>query len=139
MSRAIINEPERVILVGEWVGDVIHDVMWSETEHIDEFEAQFEIVSGHHLADPRESFYQGVEFMALIRRRSDGRLFGYPYWSPIAKHAEADEVEPNGDEHGFEATFNDDYTEYVDGPFWVWLPVETFVITGYQIREEDAS
>lgn len=131
----IINEPDRVVLVGEWATEVIYDVTYSGTENIGAFEADFEIVSGHHLADPGESFYQGVLFMALIRRRADGRLFGYPYWKPIAKHAEVEDEGPNGDEHGFEATFNEDYTEYVTGPFYVWLPVEPFTITGYQIDQ----
>lgn len=132
-KQAIISEPDRVILRGEWGGEVIYDVLWSDTENIAEFEAAFEIVPGYHMADPNESFYQGIEFMALVRRKADGRLFGYPYWKPVAKHAEAPDAEPNGDDHGFESTWNADYTEYVDGPYWVWLPVETFTITGYQI------
>lgn len=131
---ALIVEPDRVIMRGDWGSEVIYDVTWSETENIADFEAAFEIVSGHHMADPKESFYQGVEFMALIRRKADGRLFGYPYWKPVAKHAEAEDVGPNGEDHGFEATFNEDYTEYVDGPYWVWLPVEPFTITGYRIE-----
>lgn len=131
----IVNELDRVIMCGEdWVKELIHDVAWSETRNIELFETDFEVVSGHHMADPKESFYQGVEFMSLIRRKSDGRLFGYPRWEPVAKHAEAPDVEPNGDDHGLESTWNDDYTDYVTGPFWVWLPVEPFTITGYRIR-----
>ena len=136
MSEPIVNEPDRVIMNGEWAGEVIYDVTYSGTPHIEEFEAEFEIVPGYHMADPAESFYQGVEFMALIRRRSDGRLFGYPYWKPVAKYAECDDVGPNGDDHDLEPTWTDDtYEEYADGPFYVWLPVEPFTITGYAIAK----
>lgn len=133
---AIINEPDRVVLVGEWGSEVIYDVTYSGTENISEFLADFEIVSGDYMADPDEDFYQGVLFMSLIRRRSDDRLFGYPVWKMVAKYNDADEAQPNGDEHGFETEYEDDSYEVISrGPFWVWLPVEPFVITGYQIKD----
>jgi hypothetical protein len=131
-SVAILNETDRVILVGEeWPKEVIYDVTWSETDHLEEFNALFEIVPGDHQAGT--DYYQGLDFMALIRRKSDGRLFGYPYWKPLAKHADEPDVEPNGGDHGFEPEFNADYTEYTFGPHWVFLPVEPFTITGYRV------
>lgn len=138
-TKTIINEPDRVVMEGEWATEIIYDCAGSFTDNYDAFKADFEIVSGDYMADPKESFYQGVEFMALIRRKADGRLFGYQYWKPVAKYSETDDVEPNGDDHGYEATFTDDYEDYVTGPFYVWRPVETFTITGYQFAKEQGA
>lgn len=128
---SIINETDRVVMEGEWADEIILDVAYSGTEHIDEFNELFEIVSGDHQAGT--DYYQGMDFMGLIRRKSDGRLFGYPYWSSPGNDGVETQLDPNGDDHGFESTYNDDYSENLTGPFWVWLPVEPFTITGYRI------
>ncbi|WP_332645066.1 hypothetical protein [Aeromicrobium sp.] len=134
-SDALIIEPDRVIMRGEWATEIIFDVAYSETENIKEFQSRFEIVKGDHLADPNESFYQGVEFMALIKRKSDERLFGYPYWRPIAKYADSDDPADNGEENGIEYEWDDETDEIKGGAAWVWLPVEPFTVTGYKIAD----
>lgn len=126
MSDAIINEPDRVVLVGEWGLEIIYYVTYSGTENLAEFLSEFEIVTGNFMADPGEDFYQGVLFMSLIRRLSDGKLFGYERWENVAKYNDADEAQPNGDEHGFESES--------ETPYWVWLPVKPFTITGYEFQ-----
>lgn len=133
MSDAIINEPDRVVLVGEWGSEIIYDVTYSGTENLSEFLSEFEIVKGDFMADPDEDFYQGVLFMSLIRRLSDGKLFGFPVWKMVAKYNDADEAQPNGEEHGFESEW-DENDEYVKGPYWVWRPVKPFTITGYEFQ-----
>lgn len=133
MSNAIINEPDRVVLVGEWGSEVVYGVMYSGTENKAEFDELFEIPawSRNVLGDPNEDFYQGMTFMSLIMRKSDGKLFGYKRWENVAKYNDY-EVEPNGDEHGFESTFDEDNDwAYLRGPYWVWLPVMPFMVTGY--------
>jgi hypothetical protein len=131
----IVDEEHRVILRGELATDVIHDVMWSQTEHRAEFEQMYEIVSGHHLGDSEESWYQGVTWTALIRRKRDQRMFGFAYWQPVSKHGEA-LVEPNGDEHGIEVEYKrsqgHEY-EAVGGQVYVFSPVREFTITGYEV------
>lgn len=90
------------------------------------FEAEFEVVGNRILADPDETWYQGVSFVAVIQRKRDGALFGYNYWEDISKHGEAF-VEPNGYDY-----------EEVDDDMAVWLPVEPFTVTGYQTKKEEA-
>lgn len=133
MTGALVNEPDRVIMRGEWATEIIYNVTWSETENIAAFETDFEIVDGDHQAGT--DYYQGLAFMSLIRRKSDGRLFGYPTWRPLAKHADTGDVDPNGEDHGFEYEFDTDYN-VIGGEIYVWLPVETFTITGYRIKDE---
>lgn len=131
-------EPERVILRGELATDVIFDIAWSQTPHYEEFEELFEIVSGHHLGDPDEDYYQGVTWTALIKRKADRRLFGFSYWQPVAKNSDA-EYEPNGDDHGIETEYDKDW-KAIGGDVYVFTPVEEFTITGYQpVRPGGAS
>ena len=103
-------------------GDWKYDDDFDEAA-LDEFLAEFEPLGNQFLANPDESWYQGVSFAAVIVRKSDGQKFGYPYWEVISKHGEA-YAEPNGDEFGL------DYDKYV------WRPVQPFSITGYQIAKE---
>lgn len=94
---------------------------WKYDEDFDEsvyeaFTAEFEFVTSRALGDPKEDWYQGVNFTAVIRRRSDDALFGYPYWEPVSKHGEP-YYEPNGD--------NDEYMFY---------PVVAFNVPGYEVQ-----
>lgn len=100
-----------------------------------EFLEQFEVVKprGHWLADPNEDYYQGVNVMSVIRRKSDGRLFGFQYWTPISKHGEAS-IEFDAEKHGFNYEIPEGFdwdNDYLPSPY-VWLPVEPFTITGYK-------
>ena len=92
------------------------------------------------MADPNEGFYQGIEVMAVIKRKSDGRLFGFQYWTPIAKYSET-EIEPNGEEVGlpFEVPDGFDWNNDYYPSAYVWLPIEPFTITGYKITKTEES
>ena len=72
----------------------------------------FELVAESALANPREDFYQGFAAMRVIRRKSDGQLFGHEYWETASKYEE-----PIDD-------LDDGIVEF--------LPVEPFTITGYK-------
>jgi hypothetical protein len=138
VSRFVAEE-NRVILRGDLATDVLFDTAYSGTPGFDEFSELFEIVKGAHLA--KEDYYQGITVMALIRRRSDGRLFGYKHFVDISKHSKNSLHEANGDEHGFEY---DESLEVDPGrhvapddvddlnEVYVWLPVQPFTITGYR-------
>lgn len=124
----ILKNAEVVAIKDELATDIIYDSLdYAESPKVDvdEFKAAFEVVEPTRKlweADPKEDYYQGISVMTVIRRKSDGQLFGYKYWKPIAKHGE-DYLEPNGDDHGF------DFGDYV------FLPVEPFTITGYAHKE----
>lgn len=78
----IINEPERVGFLNKLGHDVIWDFMTNGSEASAEQHAEFDelfehLGDGHHTDG---SFYQGITFLTLIRRKSDGQLFGHDYW-----------------------------------------------------------
>jgi hypothetical protein len=139
MVSRFVAEEDRVILRGELATDVLFGTAYSATPAFDEFDALFEIVEGTHLAE--EDYYQGLRVMALIRRRADGRLFGYQYFDDISKDSKYTLQEPNGDEHGFEwddaleVELDEDGEADDLNKVYVWLPVVPFTITGYRFGE----
>ena len=69
----ITVEEDRVILRGELAESVIFDGLeWSDSEHVEAYRALFEGV-GKFPGDPSESYYQGMTFTRVIRRKSDNR------------------------------------------------------------------
>lgn len=144
--NAIVNEPNRVIIYDAFAKSVIHDqiayVEEDEKDSRDKFLEEFEVVKSpreYWEANPNEDYYQGIEVMVVIRRKNDGQLFGFSYWTPISKHGESF-VESNGDsfpELEFDVPDDFDWNNgYYPEPF-VFLPVEPFTITGYKIKEDD--
>lgn len=66
----------------KWEDDFDEDALAS-------FNRDWQLIESKALADPDESWYQGVNFMIVIRNRDTGELFGHPYWEQIAKYGEA--------------------------------------------------
>jgi hypothetical protein len=132
LPQHVTVEPDRVILRGGVGSHAVYG--WTEDDDpgYKSFVEQFEIVEGPGgtwLA--AEDYYQGLSCTAVIRRKADGRLFGYPYWDDISKHG-TKQIDTNGEENGFP------YEERCDLPdglneVYVWLPAEPFTITGYGI------
>lgn len=81
-------------------------------------------------------FYQGLNMVTVIRRKSDGRLFGYSWWDDISKYGEA-YIQSNGDEFGLECDTTvegfdwDDYVSY-----YVFEPVVESSIISYNFVED---
>ena len=127
----ITVEEDRVILRGELAESVIFDGLeWSDSEHVEAYRALFEGV-GKFPGDPSESYYQGLTFTCVIRRKSDGRLFGFSYWEDISKYGEPS-VEPNGDEHDLEREYDEEW-EPIGGAVFVFLPAKEFQVQGYTV------
>lgn len=75
-------------------------------------------------------FYQGLCMITVIRRKSDGKLFGYSWWDDISKHGES-YMESNGGE--FEETDDQDWTDDESWiSYYVFEPVEPFTIQAYR-------
>lgn len=135
-ENTFINKADRVILYDALGSEVIHDILWGSDDYGAKFLEQFEVLEGRTVSDPNEDYYQGINLIRLIRRKADGRLFGFQYWEDISKHGDA-EIEANGDEHGLEFEPPSDF-DWVNGYFpqaYVFLPVEPFTVTGYQVVE----
>lgn len=134
----IEDRGEYVILRGELGGDVVHDVAWSETPGIDAFNEWFELDKTDYLGDPNDSFYQVITFTRIIKRRTDGRLFGYQYSkSPGNDGMEGDDdqdLEALSERLGFDIEWTPDY-DYVGGQPYVFLPVEKFERIGYTVQQ----
>lgn len=128
---SIINDSDRVVLEGEDAEAVISGFLPC-SEVRDEFEALFEIDKADYLRST--DFYQGVKMLRVIRRKHDGKLFGYEYDSApgIDSFDQYLGPEPNGDDHGFEPTFDDD-SEFISGPFYVFLPIREITIKGFEL------
>lgn len=125
-------EADRVIMRGPLASSALYADLCDDTEAETQFNEQFEFVKGKckdgFIAE--EDYYQGVNIMIVIRRKADGRLFGYQVWSPISKHGEMYE-ESNGSDHGFEWEDQQQYDDDLQSVY-VWLPVEPFSIPGYR-------
>ncbi|KQO98407.1 hypothetical protein [Leifsonia sp. Leaf264] len=135
----LIVEDDRVVICDKLAVEVINEMLeYSEIpEAAAGFLELFDVVkpTGYFLADPNADFYQGLDVMAVIRRKSDGRLFGFKYWTSIAKYPDTS-IDPNGEDHGFEFDFdsaaNHDWEKDHIASVYVFLPVEPFTITGYK-------
>lgn len=131
----ITNEPDRIIFHNEELAEeVIHDIAWEQTPGIDDFNELFEPFGGRDLLCS-EDYYQGLNKVCVIRRKSDGRLFGFEYFDDISKHGET-WIEANGhdvlgDPDDPEWYNDDNYEE----PY-VFLPVEPFEIQAYRVIKE---
>lgn len=85
-----------------------------------------------------DDFYQGLNKITVIRRKSDGKLFGYSWWDDISKHGQS-YMESNGDEYGIECdTSADDFdwdNDYVS--YWVFEPVVEASLVIYKYEDEE--
>jgi hypothetical protein len=95
-----------------------------------DFQKFFEVDPQHYLGDPHEQHRFGTTFTRLIRRRSDGAVFGATFHCSPG--------EPHADE-----TFGDSRLVEKLGVEWAWmvdeelpivfLPVRQFVRIGYEL------
>lgn len=125
MDKHFIVEEDRLILFGSFAESVIllgGDDSEYPQANMDLFDQINLYESPRSLWESRidEDYYQGLNVMRVLERKSDGKLFGFEYWEDISKNGDS-YLEPNGDEHDF---------EWDDGAF-VFLPVKPFTITGF--------
>jgi len=121
-----------------------HDAAWGDLKYGEEsteaereaFHADFEFLKwdGHDYFHTDGDLYQGSTLMRVIRRRADGKLFGFAFWEGGGKYGEAD-IEANGDDHGFPSKY--DWEDDVDDDenWWVFLPVKAAPIPAYVFED----
>lgn len=79
-----------------------------------------------------DDFYQGLNKITVIKRVSDGKLFGYSWWEDNSKHGESF-VDPNGDEFNLECDSGADDFDWDDFiSYYVFEPVEEYPIIAYR-------
>lgn len=141
MSEFIIDQPGKIAFRDElgssvcW-GSIDDDYTEEAKANKATFDAAYEYVKNgsddwwHTNGD----LYQGSTLMRVIRRKADGKLFGFPYWSGGGKHGE-DDIEPNGDDHGFPSKY--DFQDGVDEDevWYVFLPIEYAPLPAYKIAQ----
>lgn len=143
MSDYIVDQPDKVA----FRDDLGNDIAWDSFDYGDatdeqkaEFESAYEFVKNgsdswfHTDGD----LYQGSTLMRVIRRKADGKLFGFSYWSGGGKHGE-DMVEHNGDDHGFPSKYDWEDGVDEDEVWYVFLPVEYAPLPAYKIASEEAA
>lgn len=79
--------------------------------------------------------YQGSTLMRVIRRKSDGKLFGFSYWEGGGKYGEA-MIEPNGDDHGFPGKYDWEDGVEEDEIWYVFTPIKEQPILAYVFEQE---
>lgn len=121
--------------------DLGHDVAWDDLESGDStedqrqsFHAAYEIVKNGDDTwfHTDGGLYQGSTLMRVIRRKSDGALFGFPYWEGGGKYGETD-IEPNGDDLGFPSVYDWEDGVDEDEVWYVFLPVKYAPLPAYKL------
>lgn len=138
MSK-ILNEPDRVA----FEGGLGHDLIWgdlsewgeSTAEDREAFGRDFEYLGcGHHTDGDT---YQGTTFMAVVKRKADGKLFGFDYWEGGGKHGERYVDEGSTSDHEMNV-YSADYEETLE-EWRVFLPIEPHFIPAYRfVTKENA-
>lgn len=132
MNGFIVDQPDKIAFRDE----LGHDVAWGDLEYGDattadkcDFKEAYELLEDPYHTDG--DTYQGSTFMRVIRRKADGKMFGFQYWEGGGKYGEA-MIEPNGDDHGFPSKY--DWEDGVDKDelWYVFLPVVEVPIPAYQ-------
>lgn len=140
--KYFINEEDRIVVYDHFAEAVVYNNLEEDEDESDEYNesikafiAMYEVLSNgqsyycQFMTEQNPDFGEGMTVMSVIRRKSDGRLFGFSHWA----NGGYSSMEPNGDDHDLEDVEDDDTCA---SSIYVWAPVEPFVITGYSFRDE---
>ncbi|QIG58016.1 hypothetical protein SEA_PAULODIABOLI_332 [Microbacterium phage PauloDiaboli] len=137
LIESVVGHPalggaEFLVLRGELGSTVLWNVGYpGESEAYDAFVSEYVIDGTDYLGDPAEEHYQGTTFTRLIRRKSDGKVFGASYWwNPGIDMIEGSAVEVDLDALGVTVDWENSEPDPV-----VFLPVRKFVRLGYEPLE----
>jgi hypothetical protein len=121
------DQDSRVITYDDLTGDIFDYKYYDDGDHseeMDKFLTEFEIIlpsqNSYLLAEEVEFSGDSIECVHVIKRKSDGQLYGYKYYQSVSNGAWGS---PNGKKHGV-----------TDPEAHVWLPVTPFTITGYKFN-----
>lgn len=133
MSQFIV-EDNKIVVYDELANTIIDNVSWGYDPELEElFLNEFEVIHGTHPATKSFGKYQAV--MSVIKRKSDGKLFGFEYdYGPFGGE---NHIESNGEfyGYGFEPPADFDWENDHFPLAYVWLPIEPFTIIGYKVTK----
>jgi hypothetical protein len=141
VSIDITDQPDKIA----FRNGLGHDVAWgdltygeeSTKEQREEFLAAYEFVKNgsDDWFHTDGEIYQGSTLMRVIRRKADGKLFGFSYWEGGGKYGETF-IESNGNEHGFPSKYEWDDDDNVDEDenWYVFRPVTFAPIPAYRFE-----
>lgn len=119
-----------------------HDAAWGYLPHPDEatpaeaeaFNGAFEIVKDgeRNWFHTDGDLYQGSTLMRVIRRKADGKLFGFSYWEGGGKYGET-MIEANGEDHGLPSKYDESRATIAE--WYVFLPVVEKPLPAYAFEE----
>lgn len=127
MTREL--DPDYPVFALSW-GLSTYDLIYELIPDTDTAGRRYKMVD-HYLED--DNFYEGLDMITVIQRLSDGKLFGYSWWSDNSKHGES-YAESNGDEFGLEDDINDPDFDFDRDhvSYFVFEPVEVYSIAAYR-------
>ncbi len=149
LENSFANEETRVVIYDDLAKSIINGMEFREGGYYyenlqEEAAAFFNLFELHELdkkflASPTESFHDLIVMIRVIRRKSDGKLFGYEYDNSLGKYEDDESLFGNGEENGIEFDFPSDYDwdsrDSYHPTAFVFKPVQPFTLTGYQIAE----
>lgn len=139
-QQYIVDQPDKIA----FKTDLGRDIAWDHLgygEAPDEqqaaFNAAYEYVKwdGNNYFHTDGDLYQGSTLMRVIRRKSDGKLFGFAYWSGGGKHGE-DNIDHNGDDHGFPSKYDWEDGVDEDEVWFVFRPIVSAPLPAYKFADE---
>lgn len=124
---------EFIVLRGDLGSEVLWNVGGPWVDGWKEFVSEFEIDDEDYLGDPKEDHYQGTTFTRLIRRKSDGAVFGQTVW----RNPGMDQIEDQpGDSCVERLGIFVDWDNGEEEPT-VFFPVREFFRKGYAVQTLD--
>lgn len=125
-----------VVIYDELISGIsFDDFLEVPADIVKRFKDEFEVV-GQFPGDPSEDYYQGMTFTHVIKRKSDGELYGFKFWEDISKYG-GPFLEVNGTDYGFDYDVPDGFNWEEDyyPQVYVFLPVKEFSVKGYEVSE----
>lgn len=128
-TAAIVNEPDLVILPFELATVIIYSLFEEGTEYDEEFNELFTVEEEDFLGDPDDQFYQVITFTRIIRRKSDGKMFGC-----VFTDSPGNDMEIQWEQSLYELGLNKNPRyENIDEEDVAFLPVKTSTRIVYEV------
>lgn len=136
MKNATVDLGNKVALYGEFGAAVVFGTTRdysSLSQALEDFEKDFRVVNQERiLANPNDSYNLDVDFIRLIERLSEGKVFGFLYEEAICGDGQI-YANHNGADHGIFFAPDEDFYPRA----YVFTPVKQFTVVGYELDQDE--